>query len=98
MSATDAVKTIRCSFTVAGHKATLTVPVVAGAAIGVSIEWDRDDPPRLRGPALARYRKLRNAILSSVANEIGGSIVVADLEPDGRVFTSIHQSASRGEA
>lgn len=93
MSATAAVKTIRRAFTVAGHRATMTVPIVAGTALGITIEWDRDDPPRLRGAALARYRRLRNAILTGVANEIGGSIMVADLESDDSVaYTVIRPS------
>ena len=93
MSTTAAVKTIRRAFTVAGHRATMTVPIVAGTSLGVTIEWDRDDPPRLRGAALARYRKLRNAILAGVANEIGGAIMVADLEPDDEVtYTIINPS------
>jgi hypothetical protein len=57
-----AVRTIRRKFTVDGMDATLSVALVAGQPIGVSVEWDSARPPRLRGAALARYRKLRNAI------------------------------------
>lgn len=48
-----AVRTIRRAFTVYGHRATLKVPIVGGAPIGITVEWD-EGPPRLRRAALAR--------------------------------------------
>lgn len=84
-----AVKTIRRRFTVEGHTATLTVPIVAGKPIAVEIEWDRDRPPRLSGKGLKRYRQLRNAILQGVADEIGGNVLVADLEPDSSLTCTV---------
>ena len=89
----SAVKTIRRRFTVDGHTATLTVPLVAGKPAGVTVEWDRDRPPRLSGKALARYRRLRNAILAGVADEIGGNILMVDVEPDDSLtFTTVRPS------
>lgn len=92
-----AVRTIRRSFTVDGHRATLSVPIVAGAAMGCTMEWNRDHPPHLRGDALARYRKLRNAILQTVADEIGGAVAVLDVNADGSLTPTIIQPSSASE-
>ena len=93
-----AVRTIRRSFTVDGHRATLSVPIVAGAALGVTVEWDRARPPRLRGDALARYRRLRNAVLQSVADEIGGAVAVLDANADGSLTPTIIKPTTVSEA
>ncbi len=84
-----AVRTIRRKFTVDGHTAVLTVPLVTGKAIGVSVEWDSDRPPRLSRADLERYRQLRNAILRTVATEIGGTVLVVDQEADGRLTPTV---------
>jgi hypothetical protein len=84
-----AVRTIRRKFTVDGHTAVLTVPLVAGKAIGVSVEWDSDRPPRLSRADLEQYRQLRNAILRTVATEIGGTVLVVDQEADGRLTPTV---------
>lgn len=88
-----AVRTIRRRFTVGRHRATLTVPIVAGVALGCSIEWNSDHPPRLSSADLARYRRLRNAILQSVANEIRGAVVVVDAY-DGRLVQTVISPAT----
>lgn len=84
-----AVKTIRRAFTVGKRRATLTVSLVAGAALGCEVEWDSDHPPRLSSADLARYRRLRNAVLTTVANELGAMVAVVDLEPDGTARTTL---------
>lgn len=83
-----AVRTIRRRFTVGRHRATLTVPIVAGAALGCEVEWDSDHPPRLSSADLARYRRLRNAVLQTVANKIGAAVIVVDLD-DGRLVPTV---------
>ena len=71
----SAVKTLRRRFTVGRYRATLSVQLAAGVPAGVKIEWDRDHPPRLSSADLARYRRLRNAILQSVADELHGAVI-----------------------
>ncbi len=85
-----AVKTLRRAFTVGKHRATLSVQLAAGVPAGVEIEWDRDHPPRLSSADLARYRRLRNAILQSVADELRGAVVVVDMD-DGRLVPTVIQ-------
>ncbi len=86
-----AVKTIRRCFTVGKHRAVLSVQLAAGVPAGVSVEWDRDKPPRLSSADLARYRQLRNATLQGVANELGAGVAVVDLEADGRLTPTVIQ-------
>lgn len=86
----SAVRTIRRRFTVGRYRAPLSVQLAAGVPAGVEIEWDRDHPPRLSSTELARYRQLRNAILQSVAAEIGGAVVVVDMD-DGRLVPTVIQ-------
>jgi hypothetical protein len=84
-----AIKTIKRRFRVGRHTATLSVPLVTGKAIGVSVEWDSDRPPRLSRADLEQYRQLRNAILRTVATEIGGTVLVVDQEADGRLTPTV---------
>ena len=51
-----AVKTIRRCFTVGKHRAVLSVQLAAGVPAGVSVEWDRDKPPRLSVATCNRKR------------------------------------------
>ena len=87
----SAVKTLRRRFTVGRYRAVLSVQLAAGVPAGVAVEWDRDKPPRLSSADLARYRTLRNAILQSVADELGAGIAVVDLEADGRLTPTVIQ-------
>jgi hypothetical protein len=91
----SAVKTIRRRFTVGRYRATLSVQLAAGVPAGVNVEWDRAHPPRLSSAELQRYRRLRNAILAGVAEEIGAGIAVFDLEEDGRLMPTVIQPEVR---
>jgi hypothetical protein len=62
---------------------------VAGKAFDVTTDWKAGHPPRLRGKALSRYRTLRNAIMKTVATEIGGTILMVDAEPGGSLLTTL---------
>lgn len=73
---TAAVKTIRRTFIVAGHQATMTVPIVAGTTLGITIEWDRDNPPRLMS-----RNELRSALS---ALEVCGRMTERELPDDER--------------
>lgn len=84
----SAVRAIRRAFTVGKHRATLSVQLVAGVPTGVQVAWDQGYPPRLSSADLVRYRRLRNAILQSVANEIRGAVVVVDAD-DGRLVPTV---------
>ena len=90
----SAVKTIRRRIVVGRYTATITVPLVAGAALGITVEWDRARPPRLSSAELARYRQLRNAVLQRVATEIGAAILVADSESDGSLVATVIRPAA----
>lgn len=87
------VKAIRRAFTVGKHRAVLTVQLAAGVPTGVQVAWDQGYPPRLSSADLARYRRLRNAILQSVANEIRGAVVVVDAD-DGRLVPTVIEPAT----
>ena len=87
---TAAVKTIRRCFTVGKHRAVLSVQLAAGVPTGVEVLWDRDKPPRLSSAELQRYRRLRNAILKSVATELGNAVMVVDVD-GGRLMPTVIQ-------
>ena len=81
-----AVRTFRRRFVVGKHEVKLTVQLVAGNACGFEIEWNSDHPPRLSRADLAQYRKLRNLGLQSIANELGQTVAIADLDESGGVM------------
>lgn len=86
----NAVRKIRRTFTVGRYKVWLTVTLVAGKPLTINAEWNKF-PPRLSQVDVARYRKLRNAILSELARQAGDKIMVADADPEGNaVYTIIN--------
>lgn len=85
----SAVKTLKRRFAVGRHTATVAVTLVGGKAISADVVWGRHGPPLLTTPELARYRRLRNAVLMDVASEIQAPILVGDFEPDGSLLTTV---------
>ena len=71
-----ACETFTRTFKVGLYHVTLTVPLVAGVAIGMEYEWFPDMPRRLSKKHLAEYVIKRDAALVALATQLGGSIAV----------------------
>ena len=76
---TDAVKKRVSRLVVGRHRADLVATLVAGRPVSIEIRWDGDHPPRLSRAELARYRRLRNAVIAS----LGMAALVVDVHADG---------------
>jgi hypothetical protein len=57
---------------------TLEVVMSAGP-LGFVCEWAPDRPRKLNRKEIRRYRSARNALLSEVAERLGGNVLVVEL-------------------
>lgn len=75
------------TFTVGPHRVVLTIPLVAGRAVGMEVEWS-PLPRRLSKKRMAEYVEKRDAALAALATRIGGRIAVAspDLESGVKII------------
>ena len=84
----NAVRKIRRTFKISRYQVTLTVTLVAGKPLHIGVEWSKF-PPKLSQADTARYRQLRNAILSDVARQVDERIMIADADAQGEAIYTI---------
>jgi hypothetical protein len=73
----DACQKLMRSFFVQGYKVTATFTMVAGEPISTVFDWE-PIPKRIGHRFVVEYRKKRDAVIKSVADELNGSVVVID--------------------
>jgi len=84
----DACRKIARSFFVQGHKVTATFTTVAGEPIATVFEWE-PKPKKIGHRFVVEYRKKRDAVIKSVANELNGSVIVVDKLDRRTLITAI---------
>lgn len=86
----NAVRKIRRTLKISRYEVTLTVTLVANQPLSIHVEWSKY-PPKLSKADRARYRKLRNVVLSEISRRTGERLMLADADENGiAVYTILH--------
>lgn len=86
----NAVRKFRRTFRISRYEVTLTVTLVANQPLTMNVEWSKF-PPKLSNADRARYRKLRNVVLSEISIQLGERMMIAEADENGiAVYTILH--------